>query len=89
MLTDHKQPVALFKKVVTSLSYRLQIVLLHIHQYSIRIECKPGPQLFIADWLSRHSHKKGTDKEIPGLGISIKVIETCMNIPECMTVEEI
>ena len=34
-ITDHKLLVAIFKKDVASLSYRLQRILLCIHQYSI------------------------------------------------------
>ena len=79
----------MFKKDGISLSHRLQRIILLIHQYTPRILFKPGAQPFIADWLSRHNHKIGKDQEIPGMDISIKIIETCMIFLECMTTEEI
>ena len=55
MITDHKLLVAVYKKEVMCLSHRLKNILSCIHQHSIRILYTPGPQLFIADWLSRHN----------------------------------
>ena len=55
VITDHKHQVRKFKKDIASLSHRLQRMLLWIHQYNIEILYKP--QLFIADWLSRHNHE--------------------------------
>ena len=46
-----------------------------------------GPQLFIADWLSRQPQGEGGDK-IPGMGISINVKETGTDILECMATEK-
>ena len=45
MEADHKLLVAIFKKDVTTLSQRLQQILLCSDQYRIRILCKPEPQL--------------------------------------------
>ena len=56
MTTDNKQLVAIFKKDVVILSQKIQRMLLYIHQHSRRILYKATPQLFIADWLSRHNH---------------------------------
>ena len=53
-----KPLIAIFKKYVATLSQRLQKILLRIHQYRVRIIYKPGPDLFMADWLSRHNHCK-------------------------------
>ena len=50
---------------------------------------KAVPQLFITDWLSRHSHKTSKDKEMPGRHITIKAIESCTDIPDCMIAEVI
>ena len=50
---------------------------------------KPGPQLFIADWLSRLNNETNRDKRIPGMCITINVIETGRDILDCMTAEEI
>ena len=57
-----------------SLSQRLQRILLCVHLYITRILYKPGPQLFIADWLSRHNHKTNRDEEIPGISVTINTI---------------
>ena len=81
--------VAIFTKIIVSLSQGLQRVLLHIHQYSIRILYKPWPQLFIVDWMSRNHHQMNRSEEIPGMNITIDAIESCIDIPDCMTAEEI
>ena len=51
IITDHKLLVAIFKKDMTTLSQRLQQILLRIHQYRVKIMYKPGPDLFMVDWL--------------------------------------
>ena len=53
IITDHKPLVSMFKKDVATL---LQCILLKIHQYRVQIIYKPGPEIFIADWLSRPNH---------------------------------
>ena len=35
-----------------------------IHQYRVQIIYKSGPEIFIADWLSRNNHVEGKDKPI-------------------------
>ena len=89
IVTDHKPLVAVFKKYVASLSHRLQRIILCIDQYNVKILYKPGPQVLAADWLSRYSHEIGKDEEISRISISINVIETYTDIPECITAEEI
>ena len=89
MITDHKSLISIFKKDVSFLSQSLKIILLSIQQYNIRILYNPGPQLLFADWLSRHNHEIKRDKEISGMCITIIVIESCKDIPDCMTAEEI
>ena len=49
IIMDHKPPVSIFKKDVTTSSQRLQWILLRIHQYRVRIIYKPGLTLFMAD----------------------------------------
>ena len=71
--TDDKPLVAIYKKDVASLSQRLQRLLLHIHQYNMRLPYKHRPQLFIADWLPRHKHETNRDEEILELNITINV----------------
>ena len=65
----------MFKKNIAILSQRLQQILLGIHLYRVRIIYKPGPDLFIVDWLSRQNHSENKDEEIPGMQLSIKAIQ--------------
>ena len=88
-ITVHKPLDAIFKKDVATLLKKLQLILLRIHQYRVRIIYKPGPDLFIADWPSRQSHRENKDKEIDGMQVNINTIHTTMNIPECMSVHEL
>ena len=89
MTTDHKLLVAVFKKDVASLSHKLQRILLCFHQYSIRNLYQPGPQLFIAHWLSRHNNETNRDNEIPCMFITTNAIESYSDIPDWLTAEEI
>ena len=50
---------------------------------------KPGLQLFMEGWLSRHKYKANRDDKIPVMSITINAIESCMDIPDCMKAEEI
>ena len=59
MITDHKPLVSMFKKDVATLSQCIQCILLKIHQYRVQIIYKPGPEIFVADWLSRHNLAEG------------------------------
>ena len=59
IITDHKLLVAIFKKDVATLSQCIQCILLKINQYRVHIIYKPGPEIFIADWLSQHNHEEG------------------------------
>ena len=85
VITYYKPLVVIFKKDIVSLSHRLQRILPCIHQYSIR----PCQQLFMAVWLSRYNHKTNRDEEVPSMCITINVVGLCMDIPDCMTGEEI
>ena len=35
--------------------------------YRVRIIYKPGPDLFMGDWLFRHNHNENKDEEITGM----------------------
>ena len=87
--TDYRPLAGKLKKDVVTLSQRLQWILLRIHQYRVKIIYKPGPELFVADWLSRQNHNKNTDAEIPHMQLGINAIHTATNIPECMTMHEL
>ena len=45
--------------------------------------------MFIADWLLRHNHIEGKDKPIKGMEVQVDVIQTTMDIPECVSIAEI
>ena len=81
--------MAVFKKDVATLSQRIQCILLRIHQLQLRIVYKPGPDLFIADLLSRHYHTENKDAEIQGTDIKVDTIQTATNIPECMPIPQL
>ena len=74
MITDPKPLVAIFTKDVAALP-RLQRILLQINQYNIRVLYKPGLQLCIVDWLSRHYHDEDKDEEIPGMSLSFSAVK--------------
>ena len=61
VITDHKRLVSVLKKDVATLSQQIQHILLKIHQCRVQIIYKPGSDIFIADWLSRHNHTEGKD----------------------------
>ena len=64
IITDHKPLVAIFKKDVAMLSQCIQCIVLKIHQYRAKILYKPGPEIFIADWLSWYNHQACKDEPI-------------------------
>ena len=59
IITDHKLLISMFQKDIATLSQCIQHILLKIHQYRVQIINKPGPEIFIVDWLSRHNHIEG------------------------------
>ena len=71
------------------LSQHIQHILLKIHQYRVQIIYKPGPDIFIADWLSRHNHIEGKDKPIKDMDIQVDAIQSATDVPECVSVVEI
>ena len=79
----------MFKKGVATLSQCIQCIFLKIHQYRVQILCKPGTEIFIANWLLQHNHAEGKDKPIKDVDIRIDAIQSVANIPECVSVSEI
>ena len=51
--SDHKPLQAIFKKSVLAAPCRLQRMLLRLQRYNLDVQYKPGPQMYIADHLSR------------------------------------
>ena len=71
----------MFKKDIATL---LQCIMYRIHQYRVQIIYKPGPETFVADWLSWHNHIEGKDKPIKDMDIRIDAIHNMTDIPECV-----
>ena len=86
---DHKLLVFMFKKDVAMLLQCIQCILLKIHQYRVQIMYKPGPDIFIADWLSRHNHIEGKDKLIEDMDVQVDAIQSTTDMPECVSIVEI
>ena len=74
---------------MATLSQHIQCILLKIHQYRVQIIYKPGPEIFIADWLSRNYHMEGKDKPIKDMDIWVHAIKSSIDMPECISMEEI
>ena len=53
--SDHKQLAAISNKPLRSAPKRLQGMLLKVHKYDVSILYKPGPEMYLADALSRDS----------------------------------
>ena len=53
--TDHKPLTTIFKKPILTSPKRLQRMRLRLQKYSLDIEYKPGPKMYISDTLSRAS----------------------------------
>ena len=79
----------MFKKDIATLSQCIQHILLKIHQYQVQIIYKPGPEMFIAEWLSWHNHVEGKDKPIKDMDIRIEAIQSVTDILECMSMSQI
>ena len=50
---------------------------------------KPGPELYIVDWLSHHNHVKNQDQKILGMNMSIHNISILAEVPACTSTENI
>ena len=81
--------MSIFKKDVAMLSQCIQYILLKIHKYRVQILYKPGPEIFIADWLSCHNHKENKDEPIQDMDIRVDAIQSATDIPECMSISQI
>ena len=89
VITDHKPLVSIFKKDVATLLQRIQCILLKLHQYRVQVIYKPGPDIFIADWLSRHNHVEGKDQPIKEMELWVDVIQTTTDMSECLSMTDL
>ena len=55
----------------------------------VQILYKPGPKIFIADWLSHHNLKENKDEPIQGMDIKVDAIQSMTNVLECMSISQI
>ena len=67
----------------------LQCILLTIHQYRTHIIYKPGPDIYIVDWLSRQNNAENKDGETAGMQLRINAIDATTNIPAYLTIQHI
>ena len=79
----------MLKKDVATLSQHIQCILLKIHQYRVQIIYKPGPEILIADWLSRNNHVEGKNKPIKDMDVCMDTIQSSTDMPECISMTEI
>ena len=81
IINNHKPLVATFKMNPTHSP--------KMHEYWVRIIYMLGPELSIADWLSRHNYMENNNEEIHGMDIRINAIQMSMKIPECISIPQI
>ena len=62
--------------------------MLHIHLYGVHIIYKPGPDMYIVDWLFQSKHTENRDQEVTGMNINAYVISPSVNIPICTSIED-
>ena len=66
--SDHKPLETICKKPLASAPTRLQRLLLRLQQYDVEIRYKPGPEMYLADTLSRAylptTDRSPTEKEV-------------------------
>ena len=74
---------------MATLLQHIQHILFKIHQYRVQIIYKPGPGIFIADWLSRHNHIEGKEKPIKDIDIWVDTIQNATDMEECISMAEI
>ena len=60
-----------------------------IHQYRVQGIYKPGPDIFIADWLSRHYYVEGKDQLIKGMELQVDILQTTTDMPECLSMTDL
>ena len=81
IITDHRPLVAILCKDVATLFQQLQHIVPHIHLYRVHIIFKPGPELYISEWLSRNNHTEGKHQKLMGISINVNAISTAVDMP--------
>ena len=57
--------------------------------YRVHLIYKPGLDLYSMDWLSQNNHTEIRDQEIAGMRVNVNAINTLVNIPMCISMEDI
>ena len=74
--TDHKPLVSISRKPLANAPKRLQRLLLRMQRYDVNIQYKPGPEMYLADTLSRAylktSNRSAVEEEVE----SVHMIDT-------------
>ena len=76
-------------KDVAIINQWFQYIMLHIHQYSVYILYKPGPELYIVGWLSWNNYEECRDQEITGKNVILPAISAVVDIPICTSIEDL
>ena len=50
---------------------------------------KPGPELYISDWLCHNSNTENRDQEITGMNVNILTTGTPADIPVCTPIQDV
>ena len=74
---------------MATLLRHIQYIMLKIHQYRVKILYKLGLEIFIADWLLWHNHVEGKDKPIKDMDMQVDAIQSSVDMPYCISIEEI
>ena len=82
IFTNRKPLVAILNKCMAILLQLLQCILLWIH-----IIYKPGPDLYMLDWLSDNNQKK-KKQEMEVIRVNVNAISTSVNIPVCTSIQD-
>ena len=76
--TDHKSREEIFKKSLCDSPARLQRMILRLQRYNLKVRCKEGPLMLIADILSR-AYLRDT---LPSAEVkSLEVVDHSENLP--------
>ena len=89
IISDHKLLGAMSNRDVAILLQWLQCIMLWIHQCRMCIIYRPGPDLYIMDWISCNNYAENRDQEIAGMRANVNAILTSVNIQVCISIQDI
>lgn len=82
VITDHKPLVAIHSKPLSKAPKRLQSMMLRMQPYDVSLQYRPGPELVIADCLSRAPLQESTCTE----SVQVNNLMWCPVSKECLDV---